>query len=83
MHFYTTNEAEKTQAMSRTPGNCYNFDGIEGYVSVNGAAPMEPLYRLYNAGADSFILVPSSQVGLANSLGYTYYQTQLGWVYPN
>lgn len=84
IHIYTTSDTEKSQLMASTQGNCFNYDGIEGYVaSYNWTGGLQTLYRLYNPTADSYILVPSSKLTLANTLGYTQSQTTLGWVVPN
>jgi hypothetical protein len=81
---YTTSETERGQLMSATLNNCFDYDGIETYVSpTNSTGTMEQLYRLYNPVADSYILVPSSKLATATSLGYTQAQTSLGWVFPN
>ena len=65
------------------PGQCYKYDGVEGYVAPSNLGSLEQLYQIYHPTADSYILVPSSKVALANSLGYNLYQTSLGWVVPN
>ncbi len=84
IHIYTTSDTEKSQLMARTQGNCFNYDGIEGYVaSYNWTGTLQALYRLYNPTADSYILVNSGKLSLAQSLGYTQNQTTLGWVVKN
>jgi hypothetical protein len=83
-HIYTTSDTEKSLLMMATQGNCFNFDGIEGYVaSSNWTGTLQILYRLYNPTADSYILVPSGKLSTATALGYTQNQTALGWVIPN
>jgi hypothetical protein len=64
-------------------GQCYKYDGIEGYVAPSNLGGLQELFQLYNPAADSFILVPSSKVSLVNGIGYTQNQTSLGWVVPN
>lgn len=82
-HVYTTSDAEKAQFLSITIGNCFNFDGIEGYVApANWSGTFEMLYRLYNATTDSYILVPERYVSMAQTLGYVQNQTALGYVTP-
>lgn len=83
-HVYTTNVDELAALQTATNGNCFKLDGIEGYVAwYNMTGALEELYRLYNPTADSFIVVPTSKIALANSLGYTHYPWWLGWVVPN
>ncbi len=84
VHTYTTNDTELFQLMSATAGNCYNYDGIEGWIAPsNWTGNLQALYRLYNPNADSFILVPQSKLTMAQGLGYTANQTLLGYVVPN
>lgn len=83
-HIYTISDTEKNQLTTPTQGNCFNFDGIEGYVApYQWTGSLQQLYRLYNPSADSYILVPSSKLSTATALGYTQGQTALGWVVPN
>lgn len=83
IHTYTTNKTTRNQLTGNGPGQCYKYDGVEGYVAPSNLGSLEQLYQIYHPTADSYILVPSSKVALANSLGYTLYQTSLGWVVPN
>ena len=84
LHVYTTSDSEKAQFLSATQDNCFQFDGIEGYLAPsNMTGTLEMIYRLYNSSADSYILVPSSKLSIATSLGYTQDQTALGWAIPN
>lgn len=83
IHTYTISKSTRDQLQGNGPGQCYKYDGIEGYVAPSNLGGLQQLYQLYNPVADSFILVPSSKVGLANSLGYNQNQTSLGWVVPN
>lgn len=81
LHVYTTSDSEKSQFMSSTAGNCFEFDGIEGYAaSYNFTGALETLYRIYNPTLDSYILVPQRHVSTANALGYVADQTPLGMV---
>lgn len=66
-----------------TYGNCFKYDGVEGYVAPSNLGGLQQLYRLYNQAADSWILVPANRLATANGLGYTQNQTSLGWVVPN
>jgi len=81
IHRYTTEPSTRDQLT--TSAYCYKYDGIEGYVSPSNTGTLQQLYQIYNPTADSYILVPSSKVSLANSLGYNQQQTLLGWVVPN
>ncbi|CAG1007483.1 Subtilisin DY [Burkholderiales bacterium] len=83
IHTYTTNKTTRNQLTGNGSGQCYKYDGVEGYVAPSNLGSLQQLYQIYNPTADSYILVPSSKVALANSLGYTLYQTSLGWVVPN
>ena len=83
IHTYTTNKTTRNQLTGNGPGQCYKYDGVEGYVALSNLGSLEQLYQIYHPTADSYILVPSSKVALANSLGYNLYQTSLGWVVPN
>jgi hypothetical protein len=46
LHVYPTSEIEKTQFMSATPGNCFKFDGVEGYLAPYNFGGLQVLYRL-------------------------------------
>lgn len=81
-HIYTANESEKAQLESSTSGNCFQFDGVEGYLSAFNTGGLELLYRLYSPGNDSYILVPERYLSLAYSLGYSSNQTSMGYVVP-
>lgn len=83
IHAYTTSKATRNQLTGNGAGQCYKYDGVEGYVAPSNLGSLQQLYQIYNPTADSYIFVPSSKVALANSLGYTHYQTSLGWVVPN
>jgi hypothetical protein len=83
IHTYTTNKNTRDLLIGTGVGQCYKYDGVEGYVAPSNLGGLQELLQLYNPTADSFILVPSSKVPLANSLGYTQSQTSLGWVLPN
>lgn len=83
IHFYTTSKSERNALTAPTIGNCYKFDGIEGYVAPSNLGGLQQLYRLYNPTADSWILVPANRLATATGLGYTQNQTSLGWVVPN
>lgn len=83
IHTYTTNKTTRNQLLGSGPGQCYKYDGIEGYVAPSNLGGLQELFQLYNPTADSYILVPSSKVSLATGLGYTQQQTSLGWVVPN
>ena len=83
IHTYTTNKNTRIQLTGTGAGQCYKYDGVEGYVAPSNLGGLQELFQIYNPAADSYILVPSSKVALANSLGYTRFQTSLGWVVPN
>jgi hypothetical protein len=83
IHTYTTSKTTRDQLKGNGPGQCYKYDGVEGYVAPSNLGGLEQLYQIYNPSADSYILVPSSKVAVANTLGYTQNQTSLGWVVPN
>jgi len=84
IHTYTTINSELTAFMGSSFGNCYNYDGIEGWIaSTNWNGALQALYRLYNPSADNYILVPQNKVTMAQGLGYTANQTLLGYVVPN
>ena len=83
IHTYTTNKNTRNQLMGTGAGQCYKYDGVEGYVAPSNLGGLQELIQLYNPTADSYILVPSSKVSLANGLGYTQQPTSLGWVVPN
>lgn len=83
IHFYSTNKSERDARMAPTNGNCFKYDGVEGYVAPSDLGGLQQLYRLYNPTADSWILVPTAHLATANGLGYTQQQTSLGWVLPN
>lgn len=83
IHTYTTSKSVRNQLMGTGAGQCFKYDGIEGYVAPSNLGGLQELFQLYNPTADSFILVPSSKVSLANGIGYTQNQTSLGWVVPN
>ncbi|MCC6868296.1 MAG: hypothetical protein IT522_05685 [Burkholderiales bacterium] len=69
--------------MNSTAGNCFDYDGIEGFVApTNWSGNLVALYRLYNGSNDTYILVPQTKVAAANAAGYTLYQTLLGYVEP-
>jgi hypothetical protein len=83
IHTYTTSKSTRTQLTGTGAGQCYKYDGIEGYVAPSNLGSLQELFQLYNPTSDSYILVPSSKVSVANGLGYTQQQTSLGWVVPN
>lgn len=83
IHTYTTSKTTRNQLMGSGAGNCYKYDGIEGYVAPSNLGGLQELVQLYNPTADSYILVPSSKISMANGIGYTQQQTSLGWVVPN
>jgi len=83
IHTYTTNKTTRNQLTGNGPGQCYKYDGVEGYVAPSNLGGLQELYQLYNPTLDSYILVPSSKVSLAIGLGYAQYQTSMGWVVPN
>lgn len=84
LHTYTTNNAELTTFQSSTAGNCFSYDGIEGWIATtNWTGTLQALYRLYNPSSDNYILVPQSKLAIATSLGYTVNQTLLGYVVSN
>ena len=83
IHTYTTSKTTRNQLMGSGAGQCYKYDGVEGYVAPSNLGGLQELFQLYNPTADSYILVPSSKVSLANGIGYAQNQTSLGWVVPN
>lgn len=83
IHIYTTSKTERNALTAATYGNCYKYDGVEGYVAPSNLGGLQQLYRLYNPTADSWILVPANRVSTATGLGYTQNQSSLGWVVPN
>lgn len=83
IHTYTTSKTTRNQLMGSGAGQCYKYDGVEGYVAPSNLGGLQELFQLYNSTADSYILVPSSKVSLANGIGYAQNQTSLGWVVPN
>jgi hypothetical protein len=83
IHFYTTNKSERDALIAATYGNCFRYDGIEGYVAPWDLGGLQQLFRIYNPTTDSWILVPSSHLPTANGLGFTQQQSSLGWVVPN
>ena len=83
IHTYTTSKPTRIQLMGTGAGQCYKYDGVEGYVAPSNLGGLQELIQLYNPTADSYILVPSSKLALANGLGYTQQQTSLGLVVPN
>lgn len=83
IHIYTTSKTERNSLTAATYGNCFKYDGVEGYVAPSNLGGLQQLYRLYNQAADSWILVPANRLATANGLGYTQNQTSLGWVVPN
>ena len=83
IHTYTTSKTTRNQLMGSGAGQCYKYDGVEGYVAPSNLGGLQELFQLYNPTADSHILVPSSKVSLANGIGYAQNQTSLGWVVPN
>ncbi|MEO5763725.1 MAG: hypothetical protein ABIR52_00295 [Casimicrobiaceae bacterium] len=83
LHSYTTSETERAQLTSVTYGNCFRFDGIEGYVAPYNLGGMQQLYRVYNPTKDAYILVPSAYVASATAQGFTQNTTALGWVFAN
>lgn len=83
IHFYTASKSERDALIVATYGNCFKYDGIEGYVAPSNLGGLQQLFRLYNPTTDSWILVPSSHVTTANGLGFTQQQSSLGWVVPN
>ena len=83
IHIYTTSKTERNALTAATYGNCFKYDGVEGYVAPSNLGGLQQLYRLYNPTADSWILVPANRVSTAPGLGYTQNQSSLGWVVPN
>ncbi len=84
LHIYTTSNAELSTLQTSSAGNCFKYDGIEGWIATtNWTGALQALYRLYNPSSDNYILVPQSKVTLAQSMGYTVNQTMLGYVVPN
>ena len=83
IHTYTTNKNTRNQLMGTGAGQCYKYHGVEGYVAPSNLGSLQELIQLYNPTSDSYILVPSSKVSMANGLGYTQQQISLGWVVPN
>lgn len=81
IHYYTTSKSTRIQLTGSA--QCYAYDGIEGYVAPSNLGGLQELFQIYNPTLDSFILVPSSKLAYANSLGFTLNQTSLGWVVPN
>jgi len=83
LHTYATSSADLAMFMNSTAGNCFDYDGIEGFVApTNWSGNLVALYRLYNGSNDTYILVPQTKVAAANAAGYTLYQTLLGYVEP-
>lgn len=83
IHTYTTNKTTRNQLTGNGAGQCYKYDGVEGYVAPSNLGGLQELHQLYNPTLDSYVLVPSSKVSLAIGLGYAQYQTSMGWVVPN
>lgn len=83
LHVYATSSADLTTFQSSTAGNCFDYDGIEGYIAPNNfTGTLVALYRLYNASKDTYILVPQGKLAAARAAGFTLNQALLGYVKP-
>jgi hypothetical protein len=81
LHVYTTSASELAQFTSPTPGNCFKFDGVEGFVAPQ-ALPLTPtqLFRAYNPDVDSYVLYKSTSRSQVRARGFRANETLLGWV---
>ena len=85
-HFYTIDSLERVSAIN-TQG--FNFERIEGFISLTNFVGSIPLYRLYKSGADiHYYTTSSTELENKKTAGYTHertyyiYKTQLEWTTP-